>query len=168
MNKTTITSIEVTLLKEFLRRNLIKYFIDKGNDDNFLVSVNPTELFDLTSRLPFLRNMVEVKFYIEDYDLQNNVIKVGWNVFVLGNHRIFLGYSIHNNLLDIERQRRVDVGQGNVSIKQFVNEVTDVIGATTHIFDIHKKEYGVGDSTKSRFVSATKPTNALPDFRRKV
>ena len=101
---------DIDLIKHFantetVRRKLIRYFIGKGFVDSFDRLVYPPLLQDL----PFdpdicLINKVEVVPYAAEIDTSLGRAIIGWNLFVLGNKRMFLGETFHNNLNDLARQ----------------------------------------------------------------
>jgi len=169
MNNSTKTSLVKTLQKEYVRRSLNQYFEEKGYD-NFLVKPYPPTLMDLADRIPVFGNMIEVKYFLEDIDMSDGSIKVGWNVFVLGSKRIFLGYTIHGNLNDIDN-RINDVNEthdGPIELKSVIESMVEFIGESNKVSDIYKKlgiDQSSIDSIRPNEVSTKKP---IPNFSRKV
>lgn len=89
---------------EVVRRQLIKYFSDRGFHESFDKAVNPVLIQDL----PFVNAGLDTKIEIEPHALEidptTSRAVLGWNMFVLGNQRIFLGETYHQNLLELARQ----------------------------------------------------------------
>lgn len=89
---------------EAVRRMLIKYFADRGFAESFDRAVNPVLIQDL----PFANAGLDTKIEIEPHALEIDPTTgrgvLGWNLFILGNQRIFLGETHHSNLLELARQ----------------------------------------------------------------
>lgn len=168
MDKITKTSLVKIMQKEFVRRNLIKFFEDKGYN-NFLVNPNPPSLMDLVDRVDVLQGIAEVKYYIEDINMENNMIKVGWNLFLLGNQRAFLGHTSHTNLTEIESS----IGDptpnvnGNLSIKEIIEWSVETIGQSSKLKDLYDQSHSGTSSELSR-MDTIKPYKSVPDFKRRV
>jgi len=93
---------------EVVRRLLIKYFMDKGctTSGSFDRQMYPAMIQDISQVIPVLSNKVEVVPYAGEVDPALGRAVLGWNLFVLGNNRMFLGETYHNNLHDLARQIR--------------------------------------------------------------
>lgn len=89
---------------EVVRRLLIKYFTDKGFSESFDRQLYPSLIQDLPLVIPILATKIEVVPHVEDLDMSLGKATVGWNMFVLGTHRMYLGDTYHNNLQDLARQ----------------------------------------------------------------
>lgn len=105
MNSNDINRIKHVANVETVRRKLIRYFINKGFVDSFERHVYPPLLQDLPLDPEVcLFNKVEVVPYAAEIDTSLGRAILGWNLFVLGSHRLFLGETFHNNLNDLARQ----------------------------------------------------------------
>lgn len=104
MDSTDIDKIKHVTNTEVIRRLLVKYFIDKGFENSFDRQLYPSIIQDLPFVIPVLSNKVEVTPHAEDIDSINGKARIGWNLFVLGNKRMYLGETFHNNLRDLARQ----------------------------------------------------------------
>jgi len=91
---------------DIIRRLLIKYFIDKGYDGSFDRQVYPANIQDLTQVIPILSNKIEIIPHAVDIDTSLGRAVLGWNMFLLGGHRMFLGETYHNSLHDLAREIR--------------------------------------------------------------
>jgi hypothetical protein len=89
---------------EVIRRLLIKYFTDKGFTESFDRQLHPSLIQDLPFVIPPLATKVEVVPHVEELDMSQGKAVLGWNLFVLGTHRMYLGETYHNNLNDLARQ----------------------------------------------------------------
>lgn len=89
---------------EAVRRMLIKYFIERGFTESFDRSVNPVQIQDLPIMTTGLENKIEVEPHAIEIDPRTSRAVLGWNLYVLGNQRIYLGETHHNNLLELARQ----------------------------------------------------------------
>ena len=140
MNKKVKDDITRVLQKEYLRRSLVKYFEDKGYTKTFEACAFPPILQDLTDQ-PFANRAIEVVYNIEDINLIDDTVKVSWNMFVLGNKRIFLGYTNHKNFTDIQNSRNAKSEySGPININKIIDIVVDFIGNSESIYDINKKQ----------------------------
>jgi len=106
MDNGVIDKIQHASNTEVVRRLLIKFFLDLGFDTSFDRHVYPPALQSLVLAIPVLREKVEVIPFAVDVDNDNNRITLGWNLFVLGNHRMFLGETFHNDLSSAVDQLR--------------------------------------------------------------
>lgn len=112
---------------EIIRRLLIKYFYDKGFSESFDRQLYPATVQDLTAVIPILSNKIEVIPHAKDIDTTQGKAVLGWNLFVLGSHRMYLGESFHNNLSDLARQIR----NGMITIPEGVGSYTNAKRQTT-------------------------------------
>lgn len=100
----TVDTIKHVANTEVIRRLLIKYFLAKGFTESFDRHLYPASVQDLPYVIPVLGNKVEVVPYAEEIDPAVGKARIGWNMFVLGNNRMYLGETYHNNLMDLARQ----------------------------------------------------------------
>ena len=96
------TKVHCALNKELTRRMLIKYFYDKGFKEDMSGRIYPPALQDLPSAIPQLVGKIEVQPHVEDVNPLTGIVTLGWNVFVLGNRRMYLGESSHSNLQEVQ------------------------------------------------------------------
>lgn len=96
-----IESIKRQLNTEIVRRLLIKYFMHKGFNESFDLKVYPPALQDLMEGVPELSGKVEVVPSAEEIDPLTGYAKLRWDLFVLGNKRMLLGYTEHSNLSEV-------------------------------------------------------------------
>lgn len=106
-----IDSYDVDRLKhvlntEVVRRLLIKYFVDKGFSESFDRSMYPALVQDLPMVIPVLANKLEIVPHAQEIDTSMGRAVLGWNLFALGNQRMYLGETYHNSLHDLARQIR--------------------------------------------------------------
>lgn len=80
---------------------LVKYFKDKGVRAD--QKVYPPSMQDLIARTPELATKVEIVPYVTDVNAITGEVTIGWNLFVLGTVRMFLGTSVHQSATDLER-----------------------------------------------------------------
>lgn len=98
-----IDQLKRTLNTEAVRRLLVKYFIDRGCTD-FDTLVNPTMLQQLSETIPQLASRVEVVPHMRNINQFDDTAEIGWNIFVLGNHRQYLGETYHVGLQTLAGQ----------------------------------------------------------------
>lgn len=140
MNKRVKDDMVRVLQKEYLRRSLIEYFKNKGYTKTFDICAYPPSLQDLNEQT-FANKTIEVVYNIEDIDLVDNSVKVSWNIFVLGNKRIFLGYTNHQTFSDIKNNKNSTAEfNGPSSISKVIDTIVEFLGNSTAIYDINKKK----------------------------
>lgn len=123
---------------DIVRRLLIQYFMDKGYNNSFDRQVYPANLQDLTQVIPILSNKLEIVPHAVDIDTSLGRAVLGWNLFVLGGHRMYLGESYHNSLHDLAREIRsgfmtnLEVKEGQATRtttpRKIITFVTRVLG----------------------------------------
>jgi hypothetical protein len=101
-NKAFIDNVKRVFSDEYIKRNLIKYFSDKGFD-NFNRTIFPPMLQDLPYAVPELVNKVEIVPYVKETNPTTGQVTMGWNLFVFGINRMDLGDSLHNNMNDFQQ-----------------------------------------------------------------
>lgn len=89
---------------EVVRRMLISYFITRGFTESFDRAINPATIQDLPYVNPGLDTKIEIEPHALDIDPTTGRAVMGWNLFVLGNQRMFLGETHHHNLVELARQ----------------------------------------------------------------
>ena len=126
--------VGVVLGRELVRRLLVRYFVGKGVGD-FGDRVVPVQVGDLGG-VPGLVGKVEVVPYVVDVFPESGGVRLGWNLFVLGCHRLFLGESFHASLVDVDQVVRGPLcgggggggGVGGVTVGEVVDFVVGVLG----------------------------------------
>ncbi len=124
---------------EVVRRLMIKYFIDKGFSESFDRSMYPAILQDLSQVIPVLGNKIEIVPHANEVDTSQSRAVLGWNMFVLGNQRMYLGETYHNSLSDLARQIRTGVirtpdsgyhtARRQTTPRRVISFVTRILGA---------------------------------------
>lgn len=130
---------------EVIRRLLIRYFIDKGYN-SFDKNINPIELQDLVKVIPILGSKVEVIPYAKDLDPSLGRATLGWNLFVLGSYRMYLGETFHSDVTELAKQIRQGIATGQLSITQTNSarkQTTprNIIIFITRVLDKHEDGY---------------------------
>ena len=129
MDSHTIETIKHVSNTEVVRRLLVKYFIEKGFMESFDRHLYPALLQDLILQIPQLTTKIEIVPFAEEVDTFQGKAILGWNIFVLGNQRMYLGQTFHNDLRGLARQLQtgmiiperinVDINK-EVSVKLYV------------------------------------------------
>jgi hypothetical protein len=101
MRQTIQEKIRMMFNLEYAKRLLIRYFIKKGFADNFDIHVYPPMIADLSKEIPQLLGKVEIVPYMEEIDPSSGTVRVGWNLFVLGHSRMYLGNSTHKDINEL-------------------------------------------------------------------
>lgn len=135
--------IRKALTVHILRESLNCYFSDKElTKDDYIY---PPAIRDIADSVPILSGRVEVVPYMEEINPTTNWVKVGWNLFVLGNQRIFLGHTIHESLAHMERAAVNEESMKTSIRKSTADEITKFIieNILKHDVDLYPLEqYG--------------------------
>lgn len=112
---------------ELASRLLVQYFVGKGIED-FTKPLNPIIVADMTKAIPELARKVEVVPYVYDLDPLTGASELGWNIFVLGNARMYLGKTKHRKLNELVSQAAsVDPDEAAVELATTPKKVIDFI-----------------------------------------
>ena len=104
MNDLQRASVKKAANVEAVRRMLIKYFVDRNFSESFDKAVNPAMIQDMPYVNIGLDTRLEIEPHAIEIDPTTSRATLGWNLFVLGNQRMFLGETFHGNLMDLARQ----------------------------------------------------------------
>lgn len=104
MQSRNVDKIRHALNTDVIKRMLIRYFISKGFTESFDRILHPTMIQDLAFAIPAISTKVEVVPHCAEIDPIGRRAVLGWNLFALGTHRMFLGETFHNDLGDLARQ----------------------------------------------------------------
>jgi len=142
----TIDKIKHLTNTEIVRRLLIKYFIDKGFDDSFDKQMYPAIIQDLPYVIPIIANKIEIVPHAKEIDASLGRAVLGWNLFVLGSSRMYLGDTYHNSLRDLARQIkmgaiRVPEGIGTYATARRQTTPKKVIVFITRVLGDHEAGY---------------------------
>lgn len=168
-------SLELAFNQVLVRRLLIEYFSNKGFAENFDDRVYPPYMQDLVESIPQLSGKVEVVPYAKDIDPVSGYTRLGWNLFVLGNQRMYLGETEHSNLqhiaqkLDkndyiVEPEAEPIVTRQNRSARDIVNWITRTLGKSKNgVININNTDAkepqlrSMGQTQSGDFFSAPSP-----------
>jgi len=130
VNVTLANKIRRILTGHATRTALEQFFetVEIGMDE----PVYPPVLREMMSRVPMVSSRVEIKPHVVELDPTTNAVRVGWNLFVLGNNRLFLGTSVHESMEDLNRQvtingEKSDTSERYTTPKQIINFVIDTL-----------------------------------------
>jgi len=125
-DKFLVDKIKRVFNDEYLRRNLIKYFVDKGFD-NFNKKIYAPVLQDLPYLVPELVNKVEIVPFVKESNPATGQVNMGWNLFVLGTNRVDLGDSLHNNMNEFHQALNGPPSSGAYNALKTPKELIDFI-----------------------------------------
>lgn len=131
---------------DVIRRLLIKYFHDRGFSESFDRQMYPAIVQDLPLTIPVLSNKIEVVPHAKEIDTSLGRAVLGWNMFILGNHRMYLGETYHNSLRDLSRQIKMGAikipdGMGTFATARRQTTPRRVIHYITHVLGEHESGY---------------------------
>ena len=98
-----IDKFRYALNADVARRLLIKYFVSKGFD-NFDRLLYPPFIQDIQQTIPELADKIEVIPHCGNIDPMADSALIGWNLFMMGTQRQYLGESYHIGLSQLALQ----------------------------------------------------------------
>lgn len=94
--------IHAALNRELIKRMLVQYFVQKGFEESFDQKIYPPTIQDLPQQVPQLASKIEIEPYVEDIDPRTGMVRLGWNLFILGTKRQYIGESTHTSLNEVQ------------------------------------------------------------------
>lgn len=162
MNTQTLDRIRHALSEDFVRKLLIKFFVEAGYQDSFDRLLYPPVAEGIALKVPQLMTKVEIEPYAIEVDPMTNTATLGWNLYVLGSHRMFLGETKHGDLKRMAQELRQ--GQQIVS-GTAIRQVTPrrVVNFISHVLGRSENGYIDPDIVpqpifKPRFLGAISPS----------
>lgn len=157
---TTLSSrISKRLIKEVTLKELNEYFDKKGYKDSKDALLYPPVIADIDLNILQLSNKIELIPFTEELDPTTGVIKIGWNLFVLGQNRLFLGYTTHSELSELKQslQSGRDYDSSLSDPTRTVQEVIDFIIETLSKSKRGFEKYPKNTRAKSPIIPTNKP-----------
>lgn len=108
MNPDLMNNLRLIIRRQMVKKQLGDYFSDKSISESS--GIYPPVMTDLPVVVPRLYNKVEIRPYIESIEPGTEIVKMGWNLFVLGIDRKFLGYTIHESIDKLHEPVTNDTG----------------------------------------------------------
>jgi len=96
--------LENAFAQELIRKLVVKYFHQKGFGENFDEKVYPPLISDIGESIPELAGRLEVEPFAAEVDPTTGQARLGWNLFVLGSQRMYLGETQHAELSNLAKQ----------------------------------------------------------------
>lgn len=137
---------------ELAKRLLIRYFDAK--QANFTQPLNPQSMADIGQSIPEFYQKVEIVPYVSKLDPLTGFTEIGWNLFVLGNQRMYLGRTKHKSLGELVGLRDAVAMQDNMS---------DIITTPKQVIEFICKTLKHSDDGKLEMA----PPTELPRFMRR-
>tara|TARA_R110000751_G_scaffold132023_3_gene234444 strand:- start:740 stop:1264 length:525 start_codon:yes stop_codon:yes gene_type:complete len=106
MDSYDIDRVKAKANLEAVKRVLIKYFCEKGFQESFDRQLYPAIIQDISFAIPAFSTKIEVVPHIVEMDTASDSATLGWNLFVLGNQRMYLGDTSHRNLVTLASEIR--------------------------------------------------------------
>ena len=144
MDINTVETIKHTSNTEVVRRMLIRYFLEKGFAESFDRHLYPAMVQDITMVIPQLSTKIEVVPFAEEVDSSQGKAVLGWNLFVLGTNRMYLGQTYHNDLRTLARQIQtgfIMIPEGAVSNARRQSTPRRMINFITRVLESHNAGY---------------------------
>jgi len=119
---------------EVVRRLLLRYFFNHGVED-MRQRVHPGIMAEIEEEVPELLGKIEIVPYAVEIDPRTSYGKFGWNLFVLGNQRMFLGFSEHPEVgtVDIKSLESLQYGgssRNETTPRKIIAFITRILSKT--------------------------------------
>lgn len=132
---------------ELANRLLIQYMISKGVED-FTKPLNPIVIADLSKAIPELARKLEIIPYVYNLDPLTGASQLGWNLFVLGCNRMYLGKTKHSKLSELVSQgASIDPGESVVELATSARDVIKFVCNTLKKSEDGKVDIGYQPAT---------------------
>lgn len=95
MDKSTLKK---AITNDVLKKDLVQYFINKVERDGLDTTHSPILWQDLLDTMPYLNGYIELIPHNEYLNVAKDEINIGWNIFVLGIQRMYIGSTKHKHL----------------------------------------------------------------------
>lgn len=119
--------LEHRLGKEVAKKALLEYMTQRGYDNQNML-VYPPAIYDIGAQ-PDTFKKVELVPFQKDSDPTTNAVVVGWNMFVLGTNRLYLGTTTHTSLAELQggitESSSSDLEKTSSEIIEFILRVLD-------------------------------------------
>ena len=140
MNPEIANQIKRNLQKELMRRSLNQFFMEHGYE-NFDLPLYPPICSTIGQKIPHLGGRIEIVPFSEEVDVQTGVHTIGWNLFILGTNRLYLGNTCHTNVSDIERSIRGEVDAEKLPMSTMKSTPNKLINFILKVLDNCKTGY---------------------------
>jgi hypothetical protein len=137
MNSRLLRDIRQAVAREAARRALKVYFEGKGFENPDAL-VMPSQIADISNGVPEFGDRLEVCAYNERYDPFTSVLKAGWNLYVNGSNRMFLGHTVHNRVPDLVSgtiPEHADLAEPEHTVKEICSFIMKVLTRSEDGFD---------------------------------
>lgn len=123
-------------------RLLVRYFLATKGFQSLDQFIYPALIMDMPVAIPELSDKIEIIPYAKNIDLVMDRAILGWNLFILGNRRMYLGDTYHNEL----RRLVTDLRSGTIvptDDKRAVRMSTPrtLIAFVTRVLETHEQGY---------------------------
>ena len=118
--------------------------MEKGFTESFDRHLYPAIIQDLTMVIPQLTTKVEIVPFAEEVDTYQGKAVLGWNLFVLGNQRMYLGQTFHNDLRGLASQLQtgfIMIPEGIITNARRQTTPRRIITFITRVLESHDAGY---------------------------
>lgn len=121
MDTRFVDKLRFALNNEVAERLLVRYFVGKGFDKTNLDRlIYPPILQDMPFTITEMSDKLEIVPHAQNIDPIGDTAKLGWNLFVLGSQRCYLGESYHQGLkrLALQLQQGQVISEDQMATRQ--------------------------------------------------
>jgi len=123
-----LKNIKKIIQMEIIRKNLKDYFKSLGLDDDDILY--PPLIRNMPMQVPMIGSKLEVVPFVKEIDPATKFVKLGWNLFVYGTDRKFLGYSVHESFANLDTIVNNDFIFNDLDTNVSVGDVIEFIVGT--------------------------------------
>ena len=129
LNTSLVSKVRRILLNHAVRSTLEDYF--EAVDISLDSPIYPPVLRDLQASVPLISGVVEVKPHVVELNPLTEGVRVGWNLFVLGMFRLYLGTSIHESMEHLGNRSSnsddLSTSERYTTPKKLINFIIDIL-----------------------------------------
>lgn len=156
MDPKLINNIRSILDIMSIKKQLTEYLTSKGIDPG--TTVYPPLLQDIQS-IGDVSNRIELIPFMEEIDPASGYIRVGWNLFVLGTNKKFLGYTNHKSLNDLNQLEPTEQSKQESLCYTVGKDIIDFIIGTLQKYDDDYTSLGPTNSDAPQTYASKMPVS---------
>jgi hypothetical protein len=166
MNPKLLNSIRKIINVSALKAQLIDYFSSKDIEADMLLY--PPSIQDIQECMLNADDNIEVTPFMETLDPRTGLVKLGWNLFVMGTNRKFLGYTTHASLSELKNSADTKHAMESSVRHTTANDVIDFIIETLNKYDDDTSTGPIKNETPQAYASKMPVANTFYDKNKSV
>lgn len=167
IKKTMLLLILSDQLKNYIKKRIEIDRIFDNSEYYLLFKISPLKLLDLPYDIPALSDLIEIVPFVEDINNATGEITVGWNLFVDGIYRMYLGSTKFESIKQVQEALKTKANNtkeinSDVDGKSLIQFITSIIRDHDIPIDINAKRItrSFYDEIGTGFIKSISPGNS--------